>query len=53
MGPQTVKVNRFGKKLALKITWILASSRRTQARHKDLVKITAKFIRRGIYFQTD
>jgi hypothetical protein len=29
------------------ITLVLASSRRIRARHKDLVKVTVKFIRRG------
>jgi hypothetical protein len=33
--------------MILKITLILASNRRVQARHKDLVKVMVKFIRRG------
>jgi hypothetical protein len=39
------------KKKGLKIILIFASGRREiQARHKDLVKVTLKFIRRGICF---
>jgi hypothetical protein len=33
--------------MTLKITSVLVSGRRIQARCKDLVKVTAKFIRRG------
>jgi hypothetical protein len=36
------------RKMVLKITLVLVHCRRIQARHKDLVKITLKFIRRGI-----
>jgi hypothetical protein len=38
------------RKIVLKITLVLASGR-TQARCKNLVKVTVKFIRRGICFQ--
>jgi hypothetical protein len=34
------------EKMVLKITLVLASGRRSQARHKDLVKVIVKFIRR-------
>jgi hypothetical protein len=37
--------------MVLKITSVLASSKRIQARYKDSVKVTANFIRKGIYFQ--
>jgi hypothetical protein len=40
------------RKMVLKITPVLASGRRRfQARCKDLVKVTVKFIRKGICFQ--
>jgi hypothetical protein len=35
----------------LKITSVVSYWRRIQARCKDLVKVTEKFIRRGIHFQ--
>jgi hypothetical protein len=39
----------YQKKIILKVTSVLASGRRRiQARCKDLVKVTVKFIRRGI-----
>jgi hypothetical protein len=38
--------------MILRITLVLAfSRRRIQERHKDLVKVTVKFIRKGIHFQ--
>jgi hypothetical protein len=37
----------LSEKVTLKITSILASSRGTQARHKDFAKVTLKFIRVG------
>jgi hypothetical protein len=38
--------------MVLKITSVLVSVRRIiQARHKDLVKVTVKFIRKGIRLQ--
>jgi hypothetical protein len=38
-------------KMALKITLVLVSCRRIQVRHKDSVKVTVKFIRKGLHFQ--
>jgi hypothetical protein len=37
--------------MALKITSVLASGKRIQARRKDSVKVVVKFIRKGICFQ--
>jgi hypothetical protein len=38
-------------KMVLKITSVLVSGRIIQARHKDLVKVTVKLLRRGMCFQ--
>jgi hypothetical protein len=38
-------------KIALIITSVLVSGRRIQVRHKGLVKVTVKFIRKGIHLQ--
>jgi hypothetical protein len=37
--------------MVLKITQVLASSKRIQVRGKDSVKVTVKFIRKGLHFQ--
>jgi hypothetical protein len=39
------------EKMILKITLVLASGRRIQAKCKDLVKVTVKLIKKGIHFQ--
>jgi hypothetical protein len=41
------RIASVNRKMILKITLILAYNRRVQARHKDLVKVMVKFIRRG------
>jgi hypothetical protein len=45
------QVSMLQEKMVLKITSVLASGRRIQARCKHSVKVTEKFIRKGIHFQ--